>query len=61
MQVGVYVYKQKGLHEEEGVTYQRLGLKYVFPKLGRVFLAADCRIRGITHAECMEFIIGKQF
>lgn len=61
MQVGVYVYKQKGLHEEEGVTYQRIGLKYVFPKLGRVFLAADCRIRGITHAECMEFIIGKQF
>ena len=59
-QVGVYLYKKKGLYEERGSTYQRIGVQYVFPKLGNFYVGADCRIRDIAYAVCMEFTVGVQ-
>jgi len=59
-QVGMYLYKKKGLYEERGVSYQRVGAKYVFPKMGNMYVGAACRIRDIAYAVCMEFTVGIQ-
>lgn len=58
LQVGYFLYKHKGIDEENGRSYQRLGIKYVFPQMGNLYIATDCRIRNIIYASSMEFIIG---
>lgn len=55
---GIYVYRHIGLHEQEGATYQRAGIKYVFPRLANVFVAIDCKAHHFSHAALIEFTTG---
>lgn len=55
---GVYIHRHLGLHEQEGRTYQRAGIKYVFPKLGNLFIAIDCKAHHFSRAACIEFTTG---
>lgn len=56
--LGLYVHRRVGLHDEEGLFYQRVGMKFNFPKLGGLFLAVDCKAHQFTHASMMEFTLG---
>ncbi len=56
--LGLYVHRHSGLHDEEGICYQRVGMKFNFPKLGGLFLAVDCKAHQFTHASMMEFTVG---
>lgn len=59
--LGVYLYKRLGLHEQEGILYQRVGMKYTFKQLGNIFIAIDCKAHRFQSAAMMEFTIGKRF
>ena len=56
--LGFYVHKHAGLHDQEGLLYQRVGMKFNFPKLEGLFLAVDCKAHKFTHASMMEFTVG---
>lgn len=56
--LGFYVHKHAGLHDQEGLLYQRVGMKFNFPKLEGLFLAIDCKAHKFTHASMMEFTVG---
>lgn len=58
--LGFYVHKHSGLHDQEGLFYQRAGLKFNFPKLEGLFLAVDCKAHQFSHASMMEFTVGKR-
>ena len=58
---GIYLHKHAGLHDEEGLFYQRVGMKFNFPKLGGLFLTVDCKAHKFAHASMMEFTVGKKF
>lgn len=58
---GIYLYKHAGLHDQEGLFYQRVGMKFNFPKLEGLFLAVDCKAHQFKHASMMEFTVGKRF
>lgn len=55
---GIYLYKHSGLYDEEGLFYQRVGMKFNFPKLEGLFLAIDCKAHKFAHASMMEFTVG---
>lgn len=55
---GIYLHKHAGLHDQEGRCYQRVGMKYNFPKLEGLFLAIDCKAHQFAHASMMEFTVG---
>ena len=57
---GVYLYKHAGLHDQEGLFYQRVGMKFNFPKLEGLFIAIDCKAHQFAHASMMEFTVGKR-
>ena len=56
--LGVYVHKHGGLHDQEGILYQRVGMKVNFPKLEGLFVAVDCKAHQFSHASMMEFTVG---
>lgn len=56
--VGIYLHKHAGLHDQEGLCYQRVGMKYNFPKLEGLFLAIDCKAHKFVNASMMEFTVG---
>ena len=56
--LGIYLHKHGGLHDQEGLFYQRVGMKFNFPKLEGLFLAIDCKAHQFSHASMMEFTIG---
>lgn len=58
--IGVYLYKRMGLHEQKGLFYQRVGMKYTFEELANVFIAIDCKAHRFKDAAMMEFTIGKR-
>lgn len=58
--LGIYLYKRMGLHEQEGLLYQRVGMKYTFPQLANVFVSIDCKAHRFKNAAMMEFTIGKR-
>lgn len=58
--LGFYVHKHAGLHDQEGLCYQRVGMKFNFPKLEGLFLAIDCKAHKFAHASMMEFTVGKK-
>lgn len=58
--LGVYLYKHGGLHDQEGLFYQRVGMKFNFPKLEGLFVAIDCKAHQFAHASMMEFTVGKR-
>ena len=55
---GIYLHKHGGLHDEEGRFYQRVGMKFNFPKLEGLFIAIDCKAHNFAHASMMEFTVG---
>lgn len=59
--LGIYLYKHTGLHEQEGLLYQRAGIKYTFPQLANVFVAVDCKAHHFNDAAMMELTVGKRF
>ena len=58
--LGVYLYKRFGLHEQEGLLYQRVGMKYTFPQLANVFVSIDCKAHRFKNAAMLEFTVGKR-
>lgn len=58
VQVGAYLYKHLGLHEQEGITYQRFGGKITFPKLANMYLGVGCRCHHFSRAACLDFMLG---
>lgn len=58
--LGVYLHKHAGLHDQEGSLYQRAGIKFNFPKLEGLFVAVDCKAHQFTHASMIEFTVGKR-
>jgi len=58
MQIGAYVYKHLGVREQEGYTYQRFGGKYVFPKLGNMYLGIACKCHKFSRATSLDFTLG---
>ena len=56
--VGAYLYRHKGLHDQRGKLYQRVGLKYVLPGSSGLFLAVDCKAHGFSRAAMMELTAG---
>ena len=55
---GVYAHRHLGLHEQEGWCYQKAGVKLYIPRLGGLFLSADCLAHNFSHAAMIEFSIG---
>jgi len=56
--VGIYLHKHSGLHDEEGICYQRVGMKFNFPKLEGLFIGVDCKAHKFAKASMMEFTVG---
>ena len=55
---GIYLHRHAGLHDQEGLCYQRVGMKFNFPKLEGLFLAINCKAHNFTNASMMEFTVG---
>ena len=56
--VGAYLYRHKGIHDQRGKLYQRVGLKYVLPGSTGLFVAVDCKAHGFSRAAMMELTLG---
>ncbi|MCR4829050.1 MAG: acyloxyacyl hydrolase [Bacteroidales bacterium] len=56
--VGCYLFRDIAPHEQTGFTYQRIGAKYCFPKLGGLFVALDCKTHRFSKAAMLEFTAG---
>lgn len=59
--LGCYLYRDIAPHEQSGRTYQRIGAKYCFPKLGGFFVAFDCKTHRFSKAAMLEFTTGVRF
>ena len=57
-QVGVYLYKHLGVAEQDGVLYQRIGGKFVFPKLANAYVGFSCKSHHFSRAASLDFILG---
>ena len=59
MSLGVYLYRQMGFtaRDEEKPYYERIGLKYVFPRLHGLFVGVNVKAH-LTKADQTEFIVG---
>ena len=57
-QVGVYLYKHLGVAEQDGILYQRIGGKIVFPKLANTYLGFSCKSHHFSRAASLDFILG---
>lgn len=55
---GIYLHKHSGLHDQGGLFYQRVGMKFNFPKLAGLFVAVDCKAHNFANASMMEFTVG---
>jgi len=56
--LGVYLYKQTGVHEDNGRLYQKVDLRYYPPALKRVFFGAAIRAHRFGKADYIEFSLG---
>lgn len=56
--LGTYLHKHSGLHDQEGLFYQRAGIKFNFPKLEGLFIAVDCKAHQFNSASMLEFTVG---
>ena len=57
-QVGVYLYKHVGVCEQDGILYQRIGGKIVFPKLANTYVGFSCKSHHFSRAASLDFILG---
>ena len=59
MSLGVYLYRKMGFtaRDEEKPYYERIGLKYVFPRFHGLFVGANVKAH-LTKADQTEFVIG---
>lgn len=62
MSIGYYLHREMGYlsSEDEKPYYERLGLRYYFPKLGNIFIGYHVKAH-LTKADFMEFCVGVQF
>ena len=56
--VGVYFWHRTGMLEDAGISYERIGVKYSFPRLAGLTLSMNCKCHYFSSAEMMEFGIG---
>lgn len=59
MSLGVYLYRRMGFtaRDEEKPYYERIGLKYVFPRMHGLFIGANVKAH-FTKADQTEFVVG---
>lgn len=56
--VGIFLYKAKGISEDVGLSYQKIGFKYSIPQLYGLTLSMCCKNYFFSQAEMMEFGLG---
>ena len=56
--LGAYLFKESGVHEDNGRLYQKVYLRYYPPALKRVFAGAAIRAHRFGKADYIEFSIG---
>ena len=56
--VGILLYKAKGISEDIGLSYQKVGFKYSIPQMYGLTLSMCCKTYFFSQAEMMEFGLG---
>ena len=56
--LGAYLYKQTGVHEDNGRLYQKVYLRYFPPALRRIFFGTAIRAHRFGKADYIEFSLG---
>lgn len=56
--VGIYLFNRVGASQAPRHSYQRIGIKYSFPKISDLTLSMCCKTHFFSQAEMMEFGIG---
>ena len=53
--VGAYLYNHTGICNSKRISYQKIGVKYCFPKMDGFTLSMCCKTHHFSQAEMMEF------
>lgn len=56
--IGIYLWHRTGILEDAGISYERIGMSYSFPRLAGLTLSMNCKCHYFSSAEMMEFGIG---